>query len=502
MRKVFLDNLPKFNNKIDWKNSVGYIVNFVYDNIEGTLEIIDYYKSNRRRQYYITIKYENTTYNIETQLFKNAKLHALFSYKTYKIIPFKYQINQVISDNHRNIKIIDQFVDFNKKKNKKRYKYLCLKCGYMNGIIEEYHITAGVGCACCAGKIVVKGINDIPTTDPWMVPYFQGGYEEAKIYNHCNTKRLLFKCPDCNSIMKQETTIANLYTHKGVKCPICSDGYSSIAKYFYGLLLQLKEQKQIDDFEMEKKFSWCVFYNPFVKNTSYGIYDFVIEHKKLIVEIDGGFHRKPRKELKMTLDEIQYRDNQKDILAINNGYNILRISDEGGFQNNIICSALTNIFDFSKIDWDRCLQSSLHTYAKEICDIKCKNPEYSISYIVKISHFSESAVRSWLKIGTKLGWCYYDPKQELTKGMYKKDNNSYKKKAVICLDNGKIFGSISECAKITSCDFGCDISRKCVSLVCNNKRIHTHGYHFKFIFDLNKEEYEYFKVKEKLSAVQ
>ena len=55
MRKVFLDNLPKFNNKIDWKNSVGYIVNFVYDNIEGTLEIIDYYKSNRRRQYYITI---------------------------------------------------------------------------------------------------------------------------------------------------------------------------------------------------------------------------------------------------------------------------------------------------------------------------------------------------------------------------------------------------------------------------------------------------------------
>lgn len=304
MRKVFLDNLPRYNSKIDWQNSVGYTVNFVYDNLDGILEIIDYYKSNSGKQYYITIKYENTTYNIQTQSFKNAKLHALFSYKTYKIIPFKYEINQIINDGHRNIKITDRFVDFNKKKNKKYYKYLCLKCGYVNGVIEEYNISAGNGCSCCAGKTIVDGINDIPTTDPWMVQYFQGGYEEAKLYNRCNTKMILFKCPVCNSVMKYKTKIANLYTHKGIKCPICSDGYSSISKYFYGLLLQLKEQKQIHDFEMEKKFSWCTFYNPFIEDISYGIYDFVVECKKLIVEIDGGFHRKPRKESKKTLDEI------------------------------------------------------------------------------------------------------------------------------------------------------------------------------------------------------
>lgn len=69
MRKVFLDNLPRCNSRIDWKNSIGYTVNFIYDNIEGTLEIINYYKSNSGKQYYITIKYENVTYNIGTQLF-------------------------------------------------------------------------------------------------------------------------------------------------------------------------------------------------------------------------------------------------------------------------------------------------------------------------------------------------------------------------------------------------------------------------------------------------
>lgn len=495
MRNVFLENLPRCNRGIDWRKSVGSDVNFIYDDIVGTIKIIDYYASRSNKQQYITLKYEDTIYNIDTQRFKRADLHALLSYKTYKLIPFKYDVNQQICDEHRNIKITDRYVDFTKKKDKKYYKYECLKCGYTNGVIEEYHLTAGVGCACCAGKIVAEGINDIPTTDPWMIPYFQGEYDEAKLYNHCSTKKLLFKCPDCNSIMKQKTTIANLYTHKGVKCPICSDGYSSIAKYFYGLLLQLKEQNQIDDFEMEKKFIWCSFYNPFIGNMSYGIYDFVIESKKMIIEIDGGFHRKSRKESKISLEEIKYRDNQKDVLAKNNGYDILRISDEGNFQNNIISSMLIHIFDLSKIDWNQCLQNSLHTYVKEVCNIKYKHPEYSISDIRKIFPFGEVAIRSWLKVGETLGWCEYNPVEEMKNGMYTKGMaGSYEMKPVICLENWKTFNSISECARITSLDFGCNISRKCVSMVCHNKRTHTRGYHFRFISDLTEDEQLYLKM--------
>lgn len=495
MQKVFLDNLPKCNNGIDWRKSVGSNVGFVYDNITGTIKIIDYYMSSSRKQQYITLKYEDIIYNISTQRFKRADLHALLSYKTYKIIPFKYEINQIIFDQHRNIKIIDRYVDFNKSRGKKYYRYECLKCGYKDGVIEEYNLNFGIGCSCCAGKIVVEGINDIPTTTPWMVSFFQGGYDEAKLYNRCNTKKILFKCPDCNSIMKQKTSIANLYTHKGIKCPVCSDGYSSIAKYFYNLLLQLKEQKQIDDFEMEKKFAWCFFYNPFISDISYGIYDFVIENKKLIVEIDGCFHRKPRRNSKMSLDETEYRDQKKDILAINNGYDILRISDDGEFQANITHSKLINIFNLSKIDWDRCLQNSLHTYVKEICNIKYEHPEYSISEIRKFYPFSETAIRSWLKIGTKLGWCQYDPKKEMEKGMFVKGiPGRYELKPVICLDNGLTFKSISECARKSFICFGCDINRKCISMVCNHKRKHAHGFHFKFISELTNEEYVLFNI--------
>ena len=60
IRKVFLDNLPRWkkgegNGKIgtiNWKNSVGYKVNFIYDDTEGYLEIINYEKGG-----YLYVKY-------------------------------------------------------------------------------------------------------------------------------------------------------------------------------------------------------------------------------------------------------------------------------------------------------------------------------------------------------------------------------------------------------------------------------------------------------------
>lgn len=360
MRKIFLDDLPKrLNGNTLWYKCIGKEIKFIYEEVEGKFLVLDYYKNGTN--YTIKLKYKDNIIETYPSNLLNCNICKIIKYE--KKHNYLYHIGDQFIDNKRHITITGyerkEITRLDKKKEfKYGYTFICGICGWKNGWISETELKNDGGCSCCHSKVVVKGINDIPTTDPWMVPYFQCGYDEAKLYNCCSTKRILFKCPDCNYIMKQKTTIANLYTHKGVKCPICSDGYSSIAKYFYDLLLQLKEQKQIDDFEMEKKFTWCSFFNPFIDNVSYGIYDFVIKNKKLIIEIDGGFHRKPRKESKMSLDEIKYRDNQKDILATNNGYDILRISDEGGFQNNIISSILINIFDLSNIDWNRCLQNS------------------------------------------------------------------------------------------------------------------------------------------------
>ena len=56
-------------------------------------------------------------------------------------------------------------------RNKKIYTCKCMHCGYQYDT-QEIIIKNGSGCPACAGIDLVKGINDISTTEPWMVPYF------------------------------------------------------------------------------------------------------------------------------------------------------------------------------------------------------------------------------------------------------------------------------------------------------------------------------------------
>ena len=52
----------KYKGKINWKNNIGKKVSFVYEDIEGELEIIDY---DSKKQY-LTIKYNNNIKKILT----------------------------------------------------------------------------------------------------------------------------------------------------------------------------------------------------------------------------------------------------------------------------------------------------------------------------------------------------------------------------------------------------------------------------------------------------
>ena len=56
MRKVFLDELPKIKGSkknISWLNSIGCKVPFIYDDIQGFVEIVGY------KTPHVLIKYKN-----------------------------------------------------------------------------------------------------------------------------------------------------------------------------------------------------------------------------------------------------------------------------------------------------------------------------------------------------------------------------------------------------------------------------------------------------------
>ena len=82
MKKVFLDDLPRRNNgkgrNIDWKNSVGYKVRFIYEDIDDYIEILDYI------DYKLNIKYNNKEFKINTNNFIKANIGKILNNKNKK----------------------------------------------------------------------------------------------------------------------------------------------------------------------------------------------------------------------------------------------------------------------------------------------------------------------------------------------------------------------------------------------------------------------------------
>ena len=163
---INLDNLPKHKNNIDWINSIGKTCYFEYDNIKGIIEIVDYDINNKK----VNIKYKDKTYKIATTSLPRVTFGKLLGKYSSD---FKININKNIVDEYRDIVIIDREYRKNSKgQRRKWYKFKCNKCGWEEGWIEESHLISGRGCSCCYGKTVVKGINDIATTNPKLVKYF------------------------------------------------------------------------------------------------------------------------------------------------------------------------------------------------------------------------------------------------------------------------------------------------------------------------------------------
>ena len=127
-----------------------------------------------------------------------------------------------------------------------------------------------VGCSCCNGAIVVPGINDIATTDPWMIKYLVDP-EDAYKYTRSSAKKVKVKCPYCGRVKDKSITLNKLHRNQSVSCS-CNDGISYPNKLMFNLLEQLEVE-----FETEYSPDW-------IGNRKY---DFYIPSMKLIIEMDG-----------------------------------------------------------------------------------------------------------------------------------------------------------------------------------------------------------------------
>lgn len=464
-----LSNIPRkvYNGRdvYDWINSIGCNISFEYDDIIGVIKIIKYNNCK------FIIEINNENYSISLANLTNVQLGRILNKRNNT---FQIEIGITIKDNKRDFNITSRYY----KDNLKLYKFTCNICGWENGEISENSLLGGQGCSCCAGRTIVNGINDIPTTAPWMVKYFQGGYDEARLYTKSSSRYIYPVCPDCGKVKDNQMRIASIYSRGSIGCE-CSDKISYPEKFILSLLYQL-QINFIYQFSNKNK-KWCDKYK----------YDFYINKTNTIIEVHGGGHYFKNGFVSLggkTLGETQENDRLKNQLAKENGikhYIVLdcRKSELKWIKNSVIESELPSLFNFTEddVDWLKCHEFACKNFIKEVCEYKNHNPNSTSTMISKIFKLSKSTIKTYLKLGNDLSWCSYDPRKEMIRVCSINGKASGKK--VKISKNGNLLGvyeSAHELSRQSEKYFGISFTYQNISKACNTHKKYK-GYDFQYI---------------------
>lgn len=315
---------------------------------------------------------------------------------------FKYEIGQQVDIGRFHGVITNRY-----RNNGKRYKYTCVNCGYEGDKLESA-IDKGQGCPCCYGKVVKVGFNDITTTAPWMIPYFQGGPEEASKYTSNSHKQIYPRCPYCGKVREYQISIGTIYADKGFACE-CKDNISIPNKIIFDLMKQLKEKELITYYQREFMFEDSSY--------RYDMY-FEINNDKYLVEMDGAMHSYVIRKHKFAFVPVRslVRDREKDEIASGHDIPIFRIdcyhTDIEYIKNKLEESGLSKIIDLSVIDWKRISEFAYGNIIYDVCAYKDSHNDATTLEIGNVFNLHQSTVLKYLKRGNELGWCHYEPKEE------------------------------------------------------------------------------------------
>lgn len=334
----------------------------------------------------------------------------------------------------------------------------CLKCGTKrkytpNDVLRRKH------CTICQGSdlVVQYGVNSLYDTNPEVV-LMLADKELGKCYSYKSTKKVDFICPNCNTLVKNKRI--NYVTKHGLSCPKCSDGISYPMKFVMCLFNQLNVQ-----YDTEVIFDgWTFDFNGYEYKPRY---DIVFD--KYIIEVDGEVHIKQHSKSKMPIEDIQYIDENKDNLAYQHGYQMIRIncyqSDMNYIKNNILQSELNNILDLSTIDWLECHKYAISSKVKEVCDYWNKLDNPSVTQVFTDLKMPRITVQRWLKQGALAGMCNYNAYEESMKN--RRSTKIKNCKSVICLNTKKVYISVSEAGRSNN------LSGSTITNACNGKSKHA-----------------------------
>lgn len=457
-KKVDLSNLIKNNNgTVNWRENIGNSFTFEYMDIKGAFEILDI-TTNK-----VLLRYENNEDWIYKHNIQKCKFGGLLNKRR---IQYKYQIGEIIKNDNQNFEILNVNIVYGKDVNgynvpRKRYTLKCLDCGYVG---EKYESAIDVGskCSCCGCNLVVTpGVNDIATTDEWMVKYFIDKEDSTKYASYSSTS-MYFQCPHCGKKSDRPILISTLKTKGHLPC-ICEDGKSYPEKFVYQMLSQLNV-----DFIYQytkKNAEWCNKY----------YYDFYIQDLNIIIETHGeqhfkeGFFSKTKKEKQWDIDK-----KKKELAKTNYVKYYVELdcskSNMSHLKSEIMKSELNNLLDLTNIDWDKCGEFALNNLSKDVC---MRYNEITDKYgaVKQLMHefkLSKQTVINYLNKGNELHWCEYSANIG---------------KRVLVIETGDIYNNVIELSKVCEEKYGVKFTKTQIYNRCQGvvKDTSQDCIHFKYI---------------------
>lgn len=289
-------------------------------------------------------------------------------------------------------------------------------------------------------------------------------------YSYGSGRKVDWICPRCKSEIKNKV-ICDVVSH-GLSCKMCGDKISIGEKIMYNVLKSLKV-----DFSSEKSFEW----------SNNKRYDFYIPSLNMIIEVHGEQHYKNAftHVSKQTVEDERANDNHKKSLALSNGvksYIEINTSkrDYEFIKNNIINSELNDVFDFTDLNWNECFVLSSKSRLIEV--VNMFNNGLRVNEISEEFSTSKGTVISYLKRGSSLNLCDYNPERERGLGL-KNAHNKTRKKVVQLTRDGeyvKTWDSITE-----ACMYFTGKKSAIIGLCCSG--IKKTAYNFKW---MHLEDYE------------
>ena len=289
-----------------------------------------------------------------------------------------------------------------------------------------------------------ENINSIAATNPEIAELFYNPSDALK-YTCNSTKKSDFKCPECHQKVRNKI-VRNVYRY-GLSCPFCSDGISFGEKLVYSLLSMKSSYLDEEDFIHDQTQEWS-------GDKRYDFY-FTIDRMPYIVEVDGGQHTTERKNSThyISLEYQKENDKFKEELAFNNGVlkeNFIRIdclySDYDYIKQNIINSPLYDLLKLENFDWDKCFRDASKSRLVTACNL-WNDGVTDCKVIASKMKLADGTIRSYLKRGAEINLCDYE--------------GIGNRKKVKCINDDKVFNSISEANRAYGIKGSSSISRAC-----------------------------------------